>query len=484
MKEPNDNFEKYFRQQLNKKVDPEPWNTPDDAVWENIASAIKNQTPERKLWLWIFPLGFAMLAGITFTFNEIKSKDHTIKNLRLQIENCQQSLHNMPAEIIQERTFLPPQQNEHILNSGDHAAISGRNFKTGIIKRKALSENILHNSATEWSDNDNGANKEGHVTTIVDSADMKVYDYEEYELIATKEVDDIPILMAGFFADNLEKETDNATAVVSNEEILLPVNSPSASVHKKGLSIGIHSGVGNFIQRISGINSPDLISGKEYFDKSIYTGISVRKKITGSLSLETGLNYISRNYNSAFLLNIPYQHHNENPANDGSIDYHLNHNLNSGLGAISVEMWMNRASNTQVNPGEIVEMEFTAQSSVKMMEIPLNLLWKPLKKSGLYISSGLNAQFVLDRNIEVAKYLSHHNVVHEKHAETKYIEDNYTNFTITGILGAGYDLKVGQNWTVSVGANYQRAINPAYKSTGKELFVDQISSGIKFLRSL
>lgn len=485
MIENNDNLEKYFRSQFNKNPEPAPWNTPDEAVWEQIASTLKHKENKSHKLIWIPILSSLILLGILlFTLALNTSKNSIIEKLQIELVQCQNNTSSdlMLSDNKQQlkkdedtRQFKKPEGNPSFYLSVPQLK-SNKNEKITFGVTEKLIDKSFHSLHNDQSENSDFQNQ------------VKAQSYPQED--SAKAL----INLKSDFSDNSSSDRYNSQITGTDSTQLMKADFILISVHddvpdtinkKKSYSnsIGLAFGTTHWFGRSTGISGSNTSFQNEYYTPSFHTGIALRKKLSDRLTLESGVSMLKRSLHTSYLIGVHYAHQNESIAPDGSIDYHLDHNLETGMGTINVEMLLNREESAQVMQDELVNMEFSVKSEGTIIEWPANLLWHPISKSGLYINVGVVSQLVLDRSIEVTNYLSHHDIVHEKHAGVKFTEYNYTNLTLAGNFGAGYNLMIGKSWSLNIGASYRKALISSYKTDQSKLRIDQLHSGLAIFKS-
>jgi hypothetical protein len=463
MIENNNNLEKYFRSQFNRNPEPEPWNTPDEKVWEQISHTLQHKENKPRNLIWIPILSsFILLGMLLLALTRIISKNEIIEKLQSDLMECQ-TVSSSGLGMINNANQITETANEKKLTDKKsfYRPIPKPKSKKNVIPAISDKEEIGDKSFYYPNNNHSDIISDQNLSNVQNSL---ISDSATEAIILTNAFnDDSNSDIHGNYiieTDSYQLMNMDSNLISEQEEEPETIN-----IDKSFLTaIGFTSGTTNWFSRNTGNAGSNTFVQNEYFTSSLHAGLVIRQKISDRFTIESGINLLKRSLNTSYLLGVHYAHQNESIAPDGSIDYHLDHNLETGMGTIDVEMLLNREKATQVMPDEMVNMEFSVRSTGTIIDWPVNLLWYPIKKSGLYINAGLVSQLVMDRNIEVTNYLSHHNIVHEKDAGVKFRESNYTNLTLAVNFGAGYNMGLGNSWSLNIGGSYRKALISSYKT--------------------
>ncbi len=191
------------------------------------------------------------------------------------------------------------------------------------------------------------------------------------------------------------------------------------------------------------------------------------------VSINPGVRYdkLETNYN----LDIPYNLNDEKNVN-GKIENYFSHSLPTDLGNVKTNMVVTRNSDSPISDSEKINIEFDVNYSTIAVIAPvgINYAFKNISE-GLYTGISFTPQLTIKRNIEVAKYLSHHTYVHEDHVAISKV-DNFKKITFGADYFAGYRLPVSGLGILDLNAN----LHKNFSSQGRPF---ELNLGIGLVKS-
>ncbi|MBK9254699.1 MAG: outer membrane beta-barrel protein [Saprospiraceae bacterium] len=460
-----DNFEKFFRDKFNQNLNQEEWNNPDDYVWENIEKDLK-KNKRRLLPVW-FPWGLSglLLACILLLLNIYLIKDKEIAKLQSKLEEVNQSINKTQPGISSNEN----QTNNSLLNSENN-----------------------HNPSTQVQQK---MNKKGE-RSYSESSDPKA-SFQKSKSINSKQPDkttdqnpisnyEITIMEQNLITgsnENMLNEVNLNASVISdlktinfnfiksrmNIPLHLPAikkSDPKKTSDERSWYVGPGVGVNFWFGKGQGqIKNPlsELILN-EHTEVSPNLGIRFRKKISSRWAIEGGINFLKRNHETNYQLDIPYNLQTELVTPSGETENIFIHSLPTELGDIETHLIMERLEGSMVQHNESVVVDFSVTNQMQLFHIPIYTNYYFSKKGeGFFLTAGLISEWIVNTQFEVNENVSHHSNIREKHAIVSFNSDSINKFNLYGSAGIGYDYKWGKDFTISSSAIFGKSLTKLYQ---------------------
>lgn len=209
-------------------------------------------------------------------------------------------------------------------------------------------------------------------------------------------------------------------------------------------------------------------------------GIGLEAAINRQWSVLTGLDYNHSRIETDYQLAVPFTRNGEFQHDDGNFDNQYNHSLPSSLGDYPAQFVLTRASNAQVEEGEVMNLELYIRQQTRFVSLPLQLRygfgkhrWQAGAKAGIY------ANHVLGISSENPELVSHHGAIHERQTTigTPPLND-LEKWTLDYTLGIDLRYQFLPRFALSTSTGYQRGITPVYKGENVKNYLHAWNLGV------
>lgn len=464
------NFEKYFRQQYGKNIPKDSWNTPSDAVWDNINQQLGHQR-SRSGWVLFIILGSLILLGsLGFLMWNNHNKNLLIKELQNQLSDCQElSSYNIPA------------QNEEAVLSVSHADVPAHSEtpETPLVTR---SEVNINSGNSPMSHNGN------HVSKLIKNPRLPLNDFAENTTVMTSQTDRS--------VDGLTLGEETERGLISEIQVLPAINSTlfasrTFDADKKALSLhmkkdvqnmderkfemGVAYGLISWQNRQNGQLENDLneILIHERLSVSSAIGAAFQYKLNEKWSLSSGVNYFSREMTTMYHVDLPYDSQNE-IVNGNEYENTFEHSLPTGWGNVNTTLILSRVLNSSLTGNDFVPVDMSIRHKLHSAELPLMVQYFPWgRENGLFMNAGLNTEWIWSEGTTQMISKSHHNTIKEKDTHSSFDTKQIHNWLFSATLGAGWHRNLNKHIGLRVLAEYGVGLNPVARVENYSLNLDR-----------
>lgn len=453
--EDNQNIEKFFKDKLNQPIKQEPWNTPDDSVWTNIASSLDNDKEKTR----VFPLNrlliLFLLASLLTSAGFHLSQQKRIKDLHQQIAAC-----NTAGE--SETTSIASEKNQFAQsNVTPVPSLYKKQESSQLSLKKIIPSNKVKDALTPQNEN--------ILTEGINSSENKIQSSDAFvespvqNIISVNNLIAPPVSLLNSFI-----ELDKNPSVVA-------IQKPDMVKRHDKTFLGLSVGSVIWLDREQGtmINplSELLIEEKTY--NSTVAGLRFSRQLNEKWSVTGGLEYYRRTQHSLYSIALPYSKDTEIDAGS-NYENHFQHSLPTGLGNVNTFLVLARSRDSELAHNEIVSLDFAMNQQASVLSIPAGISYFPLgEKFGPFINGGLRTDVVIDNRVSDINLRSHHPLVQDNHINVEYNNLQMSKLNLSLTLGLGYQLPLWRDIHVSGIIQYGQALNPVFRS---ENYIHDINS--------
>jgi len=474
-----------IKRKYKKPVRPANWNTPDDSLWEAIATevGIDERDDERGGVLWpltaLFsviiitvglPIGYLVMPdstdNATATQIDAKASDEkttvneevfNITETEINLKGVDQIEVLKSDELVSsgEKNFERSSQNDNVVAVTETSAtIKSNPFNSAGIKKTSLTEN---------SGNSADLNKMGNTSEQTTSAALQNIAQLGAKNIQPAEVEEIN-----------KRTLVNVTALGHNHGLYIapitlnPLNGISAIMPRTDvqsenrLSVQLTSGA------IYWMNNPNqalqtALEPAGFFENSAWgwqTQLSLSVPLTNRWSLQTGLGYSSVEFSSGHNSELNYTVENEIVKGKNDIDLTIATPLgfvNSQIGLTRDDAWDSDAS---------FLADIITNQRIQSIQVPVSLAYTlPINnKWSITPSAGISALILTDVQSGVANVATHHNHIHYVSSMLNQ-EIQYLNTMSLDIqVGLGISRHLTRNIQLGVSGNYTHGMTPIFSN--------------------
>lgn len=507
MEEQDKNLEHFFKKKFAQDPKPEPWNTPDNTIWEGIAGQIQAEKKEKKksvLWLpFLFcAIGFA-LAGYFYSLSQGYSRK--IRELELKLEVCGSSPKKaegavlpsdhqiLPVSTTIEKTSLAGAKNPPQISylgkpsyPDKPSYLSTPKPNTDFNLPNAGFPSNISPAGVEHKYMANGERANSDISNtfqtnlpIPDAQGGQNLNPETENFIKVdKNIPFLNILSPKLL--DIPQKSVQQTPIVSNGPLIKPTKAHPIYV---GVSIGAlfwkEHKTGNFNNSLS-----ELIT-RESTKNTIQYGWIAKYGISKHLALDAGAFYAMRVQTSHYALSIPYTISTEQLTINGGYDNTFQHSLPSGLGYVNTQLTVNRPENAPVANNEAVDLDFAFQHRTSVLFIPMQVsFYSKQVGKGLFGAIGINHEILLRNKIAVITAKSKHATIQEKSVGISAGTQQQTRYNAQGTLQLGYQYPLTRNISCVLTGGYNLALTQHFQTAQYHHKIDHWSVGLGLLRVL
>lgn len=453
--EDNQNIEKFFKDKLNQPIKQEPWNTPDDSVWTNIASSLDNDKEKTR----VFPLNHLLilflLASLLTSAGFHLSQQKRIKDLHQQIAACNPAGESETTNIASEKNQFSQS------NVTPVPSLYKKQESSQLSLKKIIPSNKVKDALTPQNEN--------ILTEGINSSENKIQSSDAFvespvqNIISVNNLISPPVSLFNSFIDLKE----NPGVVVIRKPDVVKRNEKTLLGLSAGSIIWLDREQGTMIHPLSEL----LIEEKTY--NSAIAGLRFSRQLNAKWSVTGGLEYYRRTQHSLYSIALPYSKDTEIDAGS-NYENHFQHSLPTGLGNVNTFLVLARSRDSELAHNEIVSLDFAMNQQAYVLSIPAGISYFPLgEKFGPFINGGLRTDVVIDNLVSDINLRSHHPLVQDNHINVEYNNLQMSKLNLSLTLGLGYQLPLWRDIHVSGIIQYGQALNPVFRS---ENYIHDINS--------
>lgn len=464
MEDKNKNIEVFFNQKFSGNIPEEPWNVPENEIWDNVEKRL-DETSKKRRWAPILPwiiTGISTLFSLFILMHHLDN-NHRISALEKQIEHCNSNKEGQPH-----KTSLEIKSQSQVIPVDNTIQSQPNSSK---VHSRLLNNNIKSTSSLNFSTPQNSLNQ----TFIEPNLQIKKEDFLTRDIIPLS-----PVPNEVIEAKQLRNEKANiqllpivAQGIPLQKRVFYLSSPPGLNhidlQHKKDIRPRIFIGPSlaffHFIDAQKGKvegNLSELLtneSNSATFGYGIQTKIPLSQKIT----LDVGAQYLQASRRSNYVLNLNYSTSQEIAYNTNEFGNAFQHSLPSGMGQIETNLLITRMAGSPVSDNEVVNLDFSFLNQTSSVILPLTFSYYVNSvQRGLFFSAGIQNELVLGNEIKNVSVISNHTYVKEKTAAVQFQKNQINTFQARAILGVGYQMKLFGSLDVVGNANYGLALTDIY----------------------
>jgi hypothetical protein len=480
------NLEQFFREKFSKNPTPEPWNTPDDTVWNGIKNKLEEPKKEKKRGVFWLPLliGLLGLASTGYFYFQSKNYQNKVILLEEKLETC--ALSKVNSDVNEEKIVANLEQVNSKTKDANEINFSNASNKLGLkesLKSKksitdGYSDRVMLNYSVSSQltkfENTSALKFENTIYSNIEK-NTASEGKNTVEITTPQSIKSLPLLpLLIAFPDLNFQYIENQNEVKTNK-----VN--------KLLQIGLNSQIILWEDRTTGKLTAPLseLLKDEYTKSSFSYGIAVKYGFSKHFSLDINANYANRKQHSIYELNVPYTLNTEQLLPNTGYENTFNHSLPSSLGNVNTTLTLSRSLTSQVNDQEEINLDVEFQQENKTLFVPLQLSFYHQKVGkGLFGSIGINNEIQLSSDVNVIKATSNHSSIREKNLAITQGNLKSNKYTLHGNVGLGYQMAINPKLSTIAMVGYNRALKDKFKTTGFSHKIDHWTLSLGLLKSI
>lgn len=465
------NFEKYFRQQFQKNIPSDTWNTPSDAVWDNIEQQMGHQKSRKGLLFFLILGSFLLLGSLGILLWTYHQNKILIQQLQEELRDCQ--VYSATSGPETEKIVLP---------SDNQNAV---NFIPDISKYEFSEKNIepshsfsrLKSVKTENLESQFSIPQENTIASVLIPDKNKEFESEYIHSLRNslenyRDITQYTYLIPLLYPEPLTSQKKN---------LLFP---KIAHVHSfdrsrdfsdKRIELGLTSGLLTWQNRSRGDidNALNEIMIHERISPSASIGAFFEYHLNDKWSIGSGLNYFSREMTTIYHVDLEYDSRNE-MLNGDEYENTFEHSLPTGWGNVNTTLVLSRVLSSPLSGNSFVPVDMSIRHRVHSAEVPIVFHYSPNgKEKGPFFRAGIHTEWIWREGSTHMTSQSHHSIIKEKDAHSSFDTKQINNWLVSATLGAGWKMNLKNNVGLRVLAEYGLGLNPMVRIDSYALNLDR-----------
>ncbi len=521
----NDKIESFFNKKFSQPVEAQEWNTPPEDSWDNILLGLEDKPSKRRYAIYL-PWLFGIIALFVSSYLLITNKNNSER-----IQNLENRIDHIGAQSDKNTKTLDSKNTTQVKKEAEISSINGtteqiENIETARqtlkTKKPNRTKNTIESSnaitqksialkdrkkiATNTTSDSTLANSSGTQNMIansnsnigntignngnnhIGSKNTETFALSDNNIqvpIINRSRENLGILAIAKLTDSLfpvpernKVDVDDFLRVASRVEL---DNTPLA------IYAGITSRYNRWIDVNSGLDPNPLEELRvdentlSSFAHGVSASMALGKKWTGNI----GLLYNQRNNQTDYLLQLPFSTNTEMLDSEGDLINAFQHSLPTALGDVKTDVTLARSQSSTLANNEIVGIDLSFQNRSKSLIIPLTTSYFfRAAHDGLYVSGGIVNEFTLSTELSDIQSTSLHNTVDDKIVDVQYNDEQINNYSVGASAGLGYVFLLNKGMNLTLGANYDFALNNNYTNGGFQHKVNNLSFGLNLMKAI
>jgi hypothetical protein len=464
------NFEKYFRQQFGKNIPEESWNTPSDAVWDNINQQMGHQRNRFGLVFFMIFASLFLLGSVGFLMWKNHQKNLLIEQLEDKLSDC---------EVLSSQNFPDKDEEENLSAGNIGSSATSEAFKEPLFtpsdvstsKGKSFRSKNLYHSREKLQTYDMVLNDLAQDTKENMSEMVRSFEgsgpIENTGRDMISETQMLPVLKL--------TPVTNRTSVVDIEPVSVTKTKDVQDSDEKKFDMGVSYGLLSWQNRQNGQLENELneILIHERLSVSSAIGAAFQYKLNEKWYLSSGVNYFSREMTTMYHVDLPYDSQNE-IVNGNEYENTFEHSLPTGWGNVNTTLILSRVLNSSLTGNDFVPVDMSIRHKLHSAEIPLMVQYFPWgRENGLFMNAGLNTEWIWSEGTTQMISKSHHNTIKEKDTHSSFDTKQIHNWLFSATLGTGWHRNLNKHIGLRVLAEYGVGLNPVARVENYSLNLDR-----------
>jgi len=466
-----DRFDDMWKNRFNEEELPKgDWNTPDDLVWDAVASEIATPKKKRKwLWLW-FVLGLTFLSLIVFLTQNNNSK------LGEALENNTKESSASPKilkinELENDQLTGAVESNDIEKSTANYLASNIIKPSTSIVKNKiSLTPNrpaaFKKNSLNYFFKNPMDQNNLSRNIIQTNNQTTEGVFLKRTQLKQS-------IVKIPFIKKPVSSSNRYTPSLIFKEPIILFSNNDDSNSR---WSVGFHTGLSFWKHRISDSYTDDLSPFDFNYNDSWgwQTNLKVNYHLSDKIDLFAGLQYERLTTQSGHNSDLSYNLDDENnPTNPFNV-YVLS--LATPYGLANANFNFNRTQSLNANEVEL-GVNFHSEHLIQNVSLPIGSVFYPLGKNqklspSLVAGLGINYLVSIDNRIDRIE-TNHDAIAYDDSGTSSFVKPNVNQLHFDYRLGVGVNYALNKSIQLQLNYDWSRGINPIFQQDNYKTFIDR-----------
>ncbi|MCU0348594.1 MAG: outer membrane beta-barrel protein [Saprospiraceae bacterium] len=457
---------------LRKKLEGLPpaedgWNVPSQAVWGGLSEELKGKKEQQKPFNrgWAARLATIIAALLVILFWRECSNQRQLTKLKTEVEKVSEAFQELKETCSEKQTTVKPA----VLKS-ESGSETGSN-DTPDQQGKFLPTEPNQRSISKPSNPSFFQKKQPQHQQFQEEnkATSNIQQQQPNQSMSINETGLMPNEPTGTLKLINPEMVDylNISTLKTLQSLpILRLNLPNPNAHNSTTAMLIASLYGGLAltgNQLSG-QKPAIIQDQKAL-LTWRTGLGLELPFSKNWSVITGVDFNHSRIETAYNLAVPYTHNGEFQHDDGNYDNQYNHSLPSALGNYPAQFVLTRESSSQVNEGEVMELELTIRQKTQFLSFPLQLRYAlGNQRWQLGARTGVFANHVLGIQSEKPNLVSNHSAIHERHTSIGAPPlTDLQKWTFDVTLGLDLRYQLSSKLGLSATSSFQRGVTPVYE---------------------
>ncbi len=483
-----DKFDDIWRNSFNEGQQPEEsWNTPDEDLWEGIATELPIPKDRRRKLLWWWSMGLILVSLLGFFWWSGGNEGEEL--ISSSVQNWSFENHLESASIEHQDQLTGVQENQSLEIPGQDSPSTTTVVEEPVYEMSKTSKanstvpvstpiSTINSSSTK-GESTKALSPGVAASTTTANTDLKSTTEELPSLSpasAPMATEITPLATPSTSLDHLpllHNELPPLTYELENLTPIIPEDKTSPAFRFTDLAGAVY-----WKHRISDQYQSDLAAFDfNYTDQwGWYTGVQAAWDWNEHLSLFAGIQYERIRVNSGHNSNLIYNPDDETNAS-ASNDYTLN--LATPYGATEAQFRFNREQMDQPALTDPVDLlvDFKSQHLIENLNIPIGLQLFPLGRRGRFTPSatvGLGINYLLDLENNIESIDTHHDLIrYDEVKRSTTLQTQLQNWHLDYRLGLALNYKLLPNLQLALMGDWTSGVHAIFSQNDYETRVDR-----------
>ena len=453
MKQEEDKFEDFIKNQLSE-VDPNAsWNMPDDSNWDMIEAHLDEEDERKRFAIWWIPTSLLLIIGLGLGIYFNGKTSETIKKAT-------------PIN-----TSLALQQEVSKIEITDKAKSSAIN---NTVKESPSSASVISTSTTNSIASDNKQDKRSYDAVSAQSlgaGTSKEHVSSEGAVIAPIS-SDLPLVEKAkepisdpdiLFEEIISPSTIASIAppflFVDERSLDLPIIKQDITPQLPNKSFLYAQTLNHFAPNTDLVeNSLTELVENEVISNDLNVELGIQVPLSKDIFISSGFSYSQFDLNTAYDVALVYEKATEQ--SNGLDRFNVyNHSLPTSAGNIGTQVVMARSASNMIHDQETLAYTLSHQQSVAYLGIPVGL---GIRKYGFTLHSQILNNWRFEHKVENPMVISKHDII-DHHSSMATLSDSPSNSYYMGLRSSiSYDISLTRGFSMGVQSGIQSDLLGAY----------------------
>ena len=471
----DNNIEGKFNKVFNGDIPTEPWNTPDDALWPEIETAINKPNDRYSIWPFAFLLLFCLAgSGLWLINSQLQSTKQKLAEKEIELQMCGESQkqseaviplidnNNEQSAVVTEVSELP---SDEVANTAAIPVQSSTDTAVTTIG-KAHNSGGSESHTTPTGSINNGKHRVVKATYIAS---------EVLELPQRSTTDFTPLQG---LSPMVTGHSDRLAAMQAPTLEVMPVVEPIKNSKATYFNIAVMDEYG-YVKSDGMQETPltELIDA-EYGRHSIGVSAFLQREVSQHWYINAGIGYSHQRYNTNYDLELGYELADEKvQGSEGHVSYE--HSLPSFVGNLDTELILGRSLANSIGDNETVQLDFDTRTSIHQLSLPIGIeYYTGANRSGLSLGLQVRPSYIVAASSSIHAVTSYHDHIDDSFASSTLDQSGFEQLQLHVGLGLGYTYPLAPGTSITVGASYLRGLTNLYTTQTYSSSSDVLITGI------